>query len=251
MIRKPLLSTLIATTSIIFATDPARAEADPHVDSGKEEALGVLSGMAIGGLLGGPAFVIGAAAGAWAGESVAIRKNHHLLEEELARTQQQMTALMAAKTDLEQQQLALQQQLNQRQLLAARDVKPAVLGCCSLSEVVLHFRTNSAVLEPHYQEALLRFIETSKANPGRVVEILGYADQRGDDTNNLLLSQHRIETVLQALRSLGLAAATYETVANGELQVLATDSSIDSQFFDRRVVLRFKQVQPSLLGSNQ
>lgn len=222
------------------------------LDTSKAQSAGLLSGMVVGGVLGGPpgAFVAGVA-GTWMGEQVVIRKNYRQLQANLDQTREEMNHLQTANAALQMQQLALQKRLQDRELLASTETPVARVTTAEPSEVVLHFRTNSSAIEAHYQDALLRFIETSKAHPQMVVEITGHADRRGDTTANLLLSQHRVEAVLQELRKDGLSSATYQTVAFGEQDPVSTNDQVETNFFDRRVVLRLKQANPSMLSSAQ
>ena len=235
------------TASLLLATSPLAQAAD-GVDSQKAETVGVFSGLAIGALVGGPpGAIISAAAGAWVGEQVMIRKNHRQLQARLAETETQLTSLESTNATLQ----ALQKRLYERELLASTAPPPARTAEARPSETVVHFRSNSPDLEPHYRDALLRFAEQSKVFPDLVIEIVGHADRRGDSTTNLLLSQHRVETVLKQLRAFGLESATYQTVAFGEQQPVTAIEGSEQDFFDRRVVLRLQEPKPSLLSSNK
>ncbi len=239
------------TASLLLATSPLAQAAD-GVDSQKAETVGVFSGLAIGALVGGPpGAIISAAAGAWVGEQVMIRKNHRQLQARLAETEIQLTSLESTNATQQARQLALQKRLYERELLASTAPPPARTAEARPSETVVHFRSNSPDLEPHYRDALLRFAEQSKAFPDLVIEIVGHADRRGDSTTNLLLSQHRVETVLRQLRAFGLESATYQTVAFGEQQPVTATEGSEQDFFDRRVVLRLQEPKPSLLSSNK
>lgn len=245
--KRQILTTLIAAACTVTAVArPVQAATDKPLDTSDSQNVGAMTGFVAGALIGGPAIVIATAGGAKIGELVAYRKNHALLQTQLAETRNKLAALETDKLAL-QQQLA-QQQLEQRNLLASIEKPaPAAPTCCGLNEVVLHFRTNSSTLEPHYQEALQHFIDYSNARPAQTVEILGYADRRGKSGANLQLSQQRVEAVAAELRALGLTTSTYETVAFGEKQPVIKDESMETDFFDRRVILRLKQ--PTLLGS--
>ncbi len=243
-------SLLVLAGSLTLLAPPLTYAAD-GVDSQKAESVGVLSGLLVGALLGGPhGAIISAAAGGVIGEQVAVRRHHRVVQAELADASAQLAELETTNARLQQQQLALQKRLYQRDLVASTAV-PAPQPVSEAGEIVLHFRTGSSTLEPHYRDALLRFVQQSQAQPGRVVEVVGHADRIGDATNNLLLSQRRVEAVLLQLRDLGLKSATYQTVAFGEQQpVSASNGGAEADFFDRRVVLRL-QASPSLLSSSQ
>lgn len=242
-------SLLVLAGSLALLTAPLTRAAD-GVDSQKAESVGVISGLLAGALLGGPpGAIVAAAAGGVIGEQVAVRRHHRQLQAELAATSAQLAELESTNARLQQQQLALQKRLYQRDLVASTTV-PAALPAAEAGEIVLHFRTGSSTLEPHYRDALLRFVRESQAQPGRVVEVVGHADRRGDATTNLLLSQRRVEAVLVQLRALGLKSATYQTVAFGEQQPVSATSGAEADFFDRRVVLRL-QSPATLVSSSQ
>ena len=113
------------TASLLLATSPL-AQAANGVDSQKAETVGVFSGLAIGALVGGPpGAIISAAAGAWVGEQVMIRKNHRQLQARLAETETQLTSLESTNATLQAQQLALQKRLYERELLASTTPPPA------------------------------------------------------------------------------------------------------------------------------
>jgi sortase system peptidoglycan-associated protein len=246
-----LLALSALTGSLLLATSPLALAAD-GVDSQKAETVGVFSGLVLGGLVGGPpGAIISAAAGGWVGEQLMIRKNHRQLQAQLAATEAQMMTLQSTNATLQSQQLALQKRLYERELVASTAPPSPRTAEAQPGETVLHFRSNSPDLEPHYRDALLRFVEQSKAHPSQVIEIIGHADRRGDPTTNLLLSQHRVEAVLKQLRALGLESATYQTVAFGEQQPVTTNAGREQDFFDRRVVLRLQDPKAELLSSNQ
>ena len=249
MSRMIPVSLLVLAGSLTLLVTPPTHAAD-GVDSQKTESVGVVSGLLVGALLGGPpGAIISAAAGGVIGEQVAVRRHHRQLQAELAAASAQLAELETTNSRLQQQQLALQKRLYQRDLVASTSV-PAPSPASEAGETVLHFRTGSSTLEPHYRDALLRFVRQSQAQPGRVVEVVGHADRVGDATFNLLLSQRRVEAVLTQLRALGLQSATYQTVAIGEQQPVSATSDAQTDFFDRRVVLRL-QAPASLLSSSQ
>ncbi|MES2604916.1 MAG: sortase-associated OmpA-like protein PdsO [Pseudomonadota bacterium] len=250
--KHPIQSSLIAIAcSLALLAAPAQATEEGLDTSTTKESLGAVSGFLVGGALGGPAGALAASlAGSWVGEQVTIRKNYRAIAAQLEASEAKLASLESTNAAMQMQQMSLQKRLQERELLASTEAPVArPVDCCEQSEVVMHFRTNSSNLEPHYQTALLRFIEYSKAHPQMVVEITGHADRRGDTTANLLLSQHRVETVLQSLRKQGLSAATYQTVAFGEQEPLTAIDQMENNFFDRRVVLRLKEANPSMLSS--
>jgi sortase system peptidoglycan-associated protein len=229
----------------VLAQDAAAKQAH------QAESVGVLGGLAIGALLGGPpGAILSAAAGGWLGDQWITRKHYHQMQAQLEKAGDQLENSHAINGALQQRQLVLQQQLTDSRLLAStQNASDTALDCCQQNEVVLHFRSNSHTLEPHYQQALMDFVAFSSAHPERVIEIGGFSDRRGDSAENLFLSQRRVEAVVTTLRDMGLAGARFQTVAFGEREPLGTVESTEGNFFDRRVVLRLSEENQSLLSA--
>ena len=116
---------------------------------------------------------------------------------------------------------------------------------------MLHFRSGSSAVESHYSAQLENFVGYVKSVPGAIVEIYGYADRRGEQTDNLWLSHERVQSVEKSLRDLGLRNFTYETTALGEGQPLTAAESLENNFFDRRVVLRVRKDQSALASTTR
>lgn len=267
--RKPVTAALAALILISF-TLPATAQAardthqsavrDTHFSQNtdqkehdKYETSGVLGGMALGALAGGPVGAIASAAfGGWLGNKLHAAKISDERLTELELNQEQLLSLQEKNRLLEQYLLALNQQLDQRNLLASTNyTATATQDCCKDSELTLHFRTNSAKIESHYLAALKEFAKLAESASGAAVEISGYTDRRGENANNLALSQQRVQQVESTLRELGLRKAKYLTAALGEKQPLSPEDSFESNFYDRRVQLRLVNQNAELLTHTQ
>ena len=59
----------------------------------------------------------------------------------------------------------------------------------------MQFRTGSAEIEPHFAKQLVELAEVMKQQPQLHLDLNGFADQRGDEQHNLLLSNQRAENV--------------------------------------------------------
>jgi len=125
-----------------------------------------------------------------------------------------------------------------RQLAAEVNSQPAPVVCCMDGQLMLHFRSDSTVIEPFYDTALVDFAEAVSALNGAVVEISGHADRRGEREDNLSLSHERVQAVQTRLRELGLREVAFHTTANGAAAPIARGSNDDNAFFERRVELR-------------
>jgi len=165
------------------------------------------------------------------------------LEAQLAESEAEIQFLLEDNTEL---QLALAKreraltkvQDQNRQLAEALNAQPAPVLCCMDGNLTLHFRSDSAEIEPMYDAALVDFAEAVSTLPGAVVEISGHADRRGERESNLTLSQERVHAVQERLRSLGLREVAFHTTANGAAAPITRRSDEESAFFERRVELR-------------
>jgi sortase system peptidoglycan-associated protein len=247
------LSALALVLGAALALSVAKAQAqelDPATVT-RYENIGVISGAAVGAVVGGPpGAVVSAAVGGWLSDKILAGKQNRLLKAHLESTRQELLSLQKANASLQEQVLA-QQTRSAANLLATTQDAGVTRACCADSELVLHFRTGSAAIEAHYQSELKAFVGHVQSVPQAVVEMYGYADRRGDNAANLALSQQRLREVEGKLRELGLRNFTYETTAMGEGQPLTATDNFETNFYDRRVVLRVRSGNTELLSSSR
>ncbi len=250
------LSTSVMTTLALalgtgFALSVSQAHAG-ELDPKKVEQVETISvggGFLTGAVVGGPAgAVVGAIVGAVAGDHFLVRKENKLMAANLDQTRDQLAYMQAANAQL-QAQLS-ESQTAQRNLVASTSHEVLSASCCGDSALVLHFRTNSSEVEKLYDDQLEEFVDYVESVPGAVVEIYGYADRRGEQNDNLWLSQERVQSVEKSLRDLGLSNFTYETTALGEGQPVTALDTTENNFFDRRVVLRVRNDGQKELASS-
>lgn len=222
-------------------------------DREKYETSGVLGGVVLGALAGGPAgAIVSAGLGGWLGNKLHEAKMSHVLASELDRSQEQLLALQEKNRKLEQDFVSLNARLEQGNLQASiNPVATATSTCCSDSELVLHFRSSSKEIETHYMSALKDFVKLASTVPNATVQISGYTDRRGENANNLALSQQRVAQVETTLRKLGLRSVKYLTSALGEKQPLSTEDNFEANFFDRRVLLRLVNNNAEMISQAQ
>lgn len=233
-------STVIAfaATSIIF-TGAASANEE------KERALtGFGSGVVAGGAIAGP---IGALVGGMIGTVVGEQINQ-------AEEKEQLIADLSIK---EQELIAQNRELKELQkkyqhtLLAFQDLQHSASNVVQVSQITgdtsfsdkpfeafIQFRTASKELEPHYLQSLRQIASMVKSNPELQIQLFGYADRRGDEKYNQALSEKRAQSVKAELVKLGVDVAQIEAGGYGEAQPVAYTQDTESDFFDRRVVLR-------------
>lgn len=243
---------LVLGTSLALSVSQAQAqELDPK-EVEKLESTSVGGGFLLGAVVAGPpGALVGAVAGALVGDRVLVGRRNRALQTSLDSTRDELVAMQRANASL-QAQLAAANGAGTRNLVATLADDHAASGrCCSDSELVLHFRSGSSSVEGLYQDQLEQFVGYVQSVPGAVVEIYGYADRRGEHTDNLWLSQARVQSVEKALRDLGLKNFTYETTAHGESQPVTATDTAENNFFDRRVVLRVRNEQNEYLSSSR
>ena len=113
-------------------------------------------------------------------------------------------------------------------------------GCTIKDEIKLegvNFATDSADLIPESDYVLTYAVKTLKAHPELVIEVDGHTDSRGSAKHNLILSQHRAESVLRYLQEHGVVN-TLTAKGFGATRPIADNATKEGQLENRRVTLR-------------
>ena len=186
------------------------------------------AGMVVGGLVGGPA---GAFAGAvFGGEVIGRWFSTHRENRTLAI---ELTEVRAVLDDERRQNDALVSALNQdldKLLAIQRDASQHI-------NLPIQFRTSSSDVEPQYQADLDRIAGVLKRNRDARVTLEGFADRRGDIAFNQQLSEKRVESIRSYLQQKGADRHQILTLAYGESRPVSSEETLESNFFDRRVVV--------------
>jgi len=248
MKRTLLASILMVLLSV--GIQPVVAQEPGEAKDYEQQWQGMGIGALIGAVVGGPpGAVIGIAGGGLMGR-------HQGLESDLESAQQQIDALadlqLEAETDLKKsrQELAsLRQALAQgastktRQievLTIAKQQHEARLDAIAQGFVLnIQFRTESADLEPHFQQQLDRAVATLKAFPELTVHVDAYADQRGTASFNKNLTQQRADVVVRRLRTAGIPTSRLHELSLGESRAGYSMQDAEGMDFDRHVLIYF------------
>jgi len=197
-------------------------------EASKEEKIGVGSGALVGVIAGGPVgLVIGAAIGAKAGDTW-HRKN--------AAIEQLDVSLQKSRADLRKLNAnydAVTDELDRLQTVARPELIDMLEAGIAMD---LLFRTDEAVLADTTGDRLAKLGRTIAALPDVQVQLDGFADERGDESYNLGLSEQRVAFVRQQLESAGIHPSRIRASAHGE--AVAQDDSVDSYALERRVSLK-------------
>ncbi|MDD9890531.1 MAG: sortase-associated OmpA-like protein PdsO [Gammaproteobacteria bacterium] len=241
---------------LCFAASTALAEishANYDNPTSKGESTGIFGGAIIGGVIGGPpGAVIGAGLGAFIGDGWNARGQVKDLQATLFETQLQLAAIQDELRIVEGERGIAKAELDSLRN-APPQVLPAFLSaeplkdCCDNTVVSIHFRTGSSDIESHYVEQLEGMANIAKQMTSAKVEITGYADRNGDANQNLSLSRKRSEEVKTFLTANGIDNASITTVAYGETRPLQAAQSFESDFFDRRVIVRLRDNSKAML----
>lgn len=226
-------------TAIALCMSGALALSSAHADeaereAGRKEMIGLGTGSLIGALIGGPpGLVIGAIGGVLIGQNQDI-------DAELAGREQ---ALQDSRRQVAELQHSIQAQslktVTYQKRVAAQQSSLAAAAIAKGFAYTVQFRSDSAELEPHYQQQLRQLAGTLALFGELTIRLSGHADPRGSDRHNLELSRRRVVAVRDYLLQSGVPATRILHQAHGEKQAMAVESDAEALFFDRRVQLGF------------
>lgn len=241
LMRKNILITALLLTGM-SASSVIAAEPPP------EHTKGAVGGMVVGAVAGGP---FGAVAGTVLGAEVfgrlfaqrrenrelgvriaGLRSKIERQNEKLARTNEQAREserlISELNTDIDK--------LLNVQLAIARGQRLPV-----------QFRTASSDIETQYEAELANIARVLRRNADASVNLTGYADRRGDEQYNQRLSEKRIQAIETFLLQNGASQNQILGVAYGESRPLSVEETLESNFYDRRVLVELSlDIDPQL-----
>lgn len=242
--KKTLIASAITLT--LLTANPVAAADKPAYK--KEEGIGFGTGLLTGALVGGPlGAVVGAIGGVFIGHSVGADEEVIALRSE---TEAQRLALN--ELDKENRSLLVKVEMaanNERQLKQVSYQQQMSGQSEHGLMMAFQFRSGSAEVESLYLSQLQKLARALKQLPDMHIDLAGYADSRGEEKNNLSLSQQRAEAIKQQLVTLGVNEERLQTRAMGEVAPGAVES-FESNFFDRRVVLTLTPAKTNMAAMN-
>jgi outer membrane protein OmpA-like peptidoglycan-associated protein len=221
--KKKLMATGIALASAVSVTPASADETTTGLKQGTVFSTSAVVGAAAGGPLG---FVLGALGGAYLGEQIKKADQSKLTELELAEQKMHVAEL--------------------RTQLARADAKVGELSQLALDtlEFQVLFHTGADQLTERGEARVSALAKFLKKHPGLSVRLTGYADPRGTDEYNNVLSEYRARSVEDVLHELGIEGYRIErrsfgadksTASRGDHEAYAMERRVDIEIFNPMV----------------
>jgi peptidoglycan-associated lipoprotein len=124
------------------------------------------------------------------------------------------------------------------------DANPAFAGAASAVQADftniagdrIFFDSGSSALDPKAHEVLVRQADWLRRRPNVTATLIGHADGRGTETQNLVLGQRRADAARDYMIALGIAPERLTAVSFGSRQPYQASGSSSAQALNRRVV---------------
>ncbi|GAA0781681.1 MULTISPECIES: sortase-associated OmpA-like protein PdsO [Pseudomonadati] len=201
-----------------------------------EELVGLSSGVILGAVIGGPvgAF-IGAITGTFIGKSVGDESEITAQKSLLDQQQLALDEKNAKLADMDKQQqtlFAVQTELARIQAHQDQTLTELSIG------MNVQFKTGSTQIAPLFQQQLDNVAYMMTSMPDLHVNLMGYADRRGNDAFNQALSEQRLLEVTNYLVAQGIDKTRLQGQAYGASAPMHEEQNFENDFFDRRVTLK-------------
>lgn len=216
--KKMIVMTVVCAVSSIGTLARADDPTTPYTEF-KQGTAFTVSAVA-GAVLGGPVgMMLGALGGAYVGDQLKQADEVTDMSESLATAQAEVERL--------HQQLAFSQQQSE-------DLQQLAMEAMDLK---ILFRTGSDTLTEHGQQRVKELAGMLSNYPKLKVRLDGYADPRGTDEYNNVLSYYRAEAVKEALIEAGVKESRIEAYSHGSSNSKAKRGDLQAYAAERRVVI--------------
>ncbi|MGH1485615.1 MAG: OmpA family protein [Cellvibrionaceae bacterium] len=229
--KKTLLATgiALAISSASIQTFAAEGYPDELDNSGEITTVkqGATFSMAsiIGGLLAGPIGVMaGGIGGSVLGDELAKADEYEVVVDENRQAREKLVNTQLEMASLKEQLHIARQQQQQLHALAMTNLEFQVL-----------FHTGTDDVNRYTSKRLDELAAFLKRNQELSIRLHGYADPRGTDEYNNVLSMHRAINVQQALENRGVDATRIERLSYGADKSQAPKGDLDAYALERRV----------------
>jgi len=102
----------------------------------------------------------------------------------------------------------------------------------------VYFDVNKWDIKPECEPAIDNLYNSLTLNPSMHIEIAGHTDSDGDAQENLILSQHRAESVMQYLIDKGLNPKRVQAKGYGEYKPIVPNTTVANKAKNRRTEVR-------------
>lgn len=220
---------MVVVVSLLVANTAFAAPADAAADSFEARRAGVLLSSAIAGaVVAGPlGMVVAAASGVWLDQQV----------EKAGQLNEIKADLVAATTRIDL--------LNQRLVAAGNASQQLTQIALEQLQLEMLFKTGKSQLTSTGKQRLLMLADFMRENPTLAIRLDGYADPRGDNNHNQLLSAERVAAVAEQLLLAGINQNRISTYAHGASLSEAQQGDMDGYALERVVRIQLSQAQPS------
>ena len=114
----------------------------------------------------------------------------------------------------------------------------------------INFKFDSSVIEPNSEQILNQAVDALNRTKAVDVRIEGHTDSTGPDAYNQKLSERRANAVKNYLVSHGIDSSVLTTQGMGEGHPVATNTTRDGRYQNRRVEFHVAGVRPMASSSN-
>jgi peptidoglycan-associated lipoprotein len=106
-------------------------------------------------------------------------------------------------------------------------IDPSIRGACGIAEPEAHFAFDSSQLRSEDSPVFQKLAACFSTGPlkGRLMQLVGHADPRGEGEYNLALGGHRADSVKSAIVAARLDDKQITTTSRGELDASGTDEA--------------------------
>jgi len=214
--------------------------APPQQQDNHKHLIGLGSGIVAGTVIAGPlGGIIAGMFGLFIADDVVDEQQLKLAAADIQAKDKQLAEM--------QQQIAQVKQHSHLQLVSMdKEIDKVIQEV----EGNIQFRTGSYVIEDHYKPQLELLAESLRSHPQLQLSLSGHADRRGDPDFNQALSEQRVISVKNYLLSRQVAASQLVTMSYGENAPVSSEQNLESDFFDRRVMLELKEAKPVMTAAN-
>jgi peptidoglycan-associated lipoprotein len=228
----------VITLALVLSNNALAAEKTKQDNS--SHLIGLGSGIVAGTLIGGPiGGIIAGMFGLFIADDVVDEQELKIAKADIKTKDKQLADM--------QQQIAQVKQHSQLQLVS---MDTAIEKVVQEVEGNIQFRTGSYVIEEHYKPQLNLLADSLRSNSNLQLSLSGHADRRGDPSFNQALSEQRVISVKNYLLSRKVAENQLIGVSYGENVPVSSEQNLESDFFDRRVMLQLKEGKPVMTAAN-